>query len=95
MTGVPTCAIPICTAWLTHHLKNWMGETGFLHKASCKSGRRVPEGEMLFSKGKVVRKYVQDGKSMVAIEQVAHNQDDELSVIGGGTIILPTRQARP
>ena len=32
---------------------------------------------------------------MVDIEQVAHNQDDELSVIGGGTIILPTRQARP
>ena len=70
-------------------------DTGFLHKASCKIRRHNPEGDMLFIKGKVVRKYVQDGKSMVDIEQVAHNQDDELSVIGGGTIILPTRQARP
>ena len=86
---------PERTSWLTHHLTNWMGDTGFLHKASCKIRRHNPEGDMLFIKGKVVRKYVQDGKSMVDIEQVAHNQDDELSVIGGGTIILPTRQARP
>lgn len=82
---------PERTSWLTHHLTNWMGDTGFLHKANCKIRRHNPEGDMLFITGKVVRKFVQDGKHMVEIEQIAHNQDNELSVVGGGTVILPSR----
>ena len=82
---------PERTSWLTHHLTNWMGDTGFLHKANCKIRRHNPEGDMLVITGKVVRKFVQDGKHMVEIEQIAHNQDNELSVVGGGTVILPSR----
>ena len=37
---------------------------------------------MLFIKGKVTRKYVENGRHLVEIEQEAHNQDDELSVLG-------------
>lgn len=84
---------PERTSWLTHHLTNWMGDTGFLHKASCKIRRHNPEGDMVFISGKVVRKYQQDGKHLVDIEQIAHNQDNELSVVGSGTVILPSRGA--
>jgi hypothetical protein len=41
----------------------------------------------------VVRKFVEDGKHMVEIEQIAHNQDQELSVLGGGVVVLPSRGA--
>jgi len=82
---------PERTSWLTHHLTNWMGDTGFLHKASCKIRRHNPEGDMLFIKGKVTRKFVENGKHMVEIEQEAHNQDGELSVLGGGVVVLPSR----
>ena len=34
---------------------------------------------MLFIKGKVTRKFVENGRHLVEIEQEAHNQDDELS----------------
>jgi hypothetical protein len=46
---------------------------------------------MLFIKGRVKRKYVEDGKHLVEIEQEAHNQDDELSVLGSGVVELPSR----
>lgn len=78
-------------SWLTHHLTNWMGDDGFLRKASCKIRRHNPEGDMLFIDGKVTRKFQQDGRCLVEIEQSAHNQDGELSVLGSGVVELPSR----
>jgi len=82
---------PERTSWLTHHLTNWMGDDGFLRKAHCKIRRHNPEGDMLFIKGHVVRKFVENGRHLVEISQEAHNQDDELSVIGSGIVELPSR----
>ena len=82
---------PERTSWMTHQLTNWMGDTGFLHKSSCKIRRHNPEGDMLFIKGSVKRKFVENGKHMVEIEQEARNQDDELSVVGSGIVVLPSR----
>jgi len=82
---------PERTSWMTHQLTNWMGDTGFLHKSSCKIRRHNPEGDMLFIKGSVKRKFVENGKHMVEIAQEARNQDDELSVVGSGIVVLPSR----
>ena len=81
---------PERNSWLTHHLTNWMGDDGFLHKASCKIRRHNPEGDILFIKGRVKRKYIENGKHLVEIEQEARNQDDELSVLGSGIVELPS-----
>jgi acyl dehydratase len=78
-------------SWLTHHLTNWMGDDGFLRKASCKIRRHNSEGDMLFIDGKVTRKFQQDGRGLVEIEQAAHNQDGELSILGSGVVELPSR----
>jgi acyl dehydratase len=80
---------PERNSWLTHHLTNWIGDDGFLRKASCKIRRHNPAGDMLFIKGRVRRKFVEDGKHLVEVEQEAYNQDDELSVLGSGTVELP------
>ncbi len=82
---------PERSSWLTHHLTNWMGDDGFLRRAHCKIRRHNPAGDMLFIKGKVKRKFVEDGRALVEIEQEARNQDDELSVLGGGVVELPRR----
>jgi acyl dehydratase len=82
---------PERSSWLTHHLTNWMGDDGFLRRAHCKIRRHNPAGDMLFIKGKVKRKFVEDGRALVEIEQEARNQDDELSVLGGGIVELPRR----
>jgi hypothetical protein len=78
-------------SWLTHHMTNWMGDDGFLRKATCKIRRHNPEGDMLFIKGKVKRKFIEDGRHLVEIEQEARNQDDELSVLGTGIVELVSR----
>jgi len=82
---------PERSSWLTHHLTNWMGDDGFLRKANCKIRRHNPAGDMLFIKGKVKRKFVEEGRHLVEIEQEAHNQNDELSVLGTGVVELPSR----
>jgi acyl dehydratase len=82
---------PERNSWLTHHLTNWIGDDGFLRQASCKIRRHNPAGDMLFIKGRVKRKFIEDGKHLVEIEQEAHNQDDELSVLGSGVAALPSR----
>jgi len=78
-------------SWLTHHLTNWMGDDGFLRNAKCKIRRHNPEGDLLFIDGRVVRKYVEDGRHLVAIEQEAKNQDGEQSAVGTGIVELPSR----
>jgi len=78
-------------SWLTHHLTNWMGDDGFLRRAECKVRRHNPEGDLLFIKGRVARKFVENGRHLVEIAQEGRNQDDEQSVVGSGIVELPTR----
>jgi acyl dehydratase len=78
-------------SWLTHHLTNWMGDDGFLRRASCRIRRHNPVGDLLFIKGTVKRKFVESGRHLVEIEQEARNQDGELSILGGGVVELPKR----
>ena len=78
-------------SWLTHHMTNWMGDAGFLRRATCKIRRHNPEGDLLFISGKVVAKRIEAGRYLVDIEQQAVNQDGELSVLGTGTVELPSR----
>ncbi|MEP6607563.1 MAG: hypothetical protein ABJA83_02675 [Burkholderiaceae bacterium] len=79
-------------SWLTHQLTNWMGDDGFLRRATCNIRRRNPRGDMLFINGKVKRKFVEDGRHLIEIGQEAHNQDKELSVIGTCVVELPKRR---
>ncbi|HCU89258.1 MAG TPA: acyl dehydratase [Gammaproteobacteria bacterium] len=79
-------------SWLTHHLTNWCGDDGFLHSASCKIRRHNPSGDTLFIDGRVSEKYIdKQGQYCVRIEQEARNQDKELSALGNGVVVLPTR----
>jgi len=78
-------------SWLTHQLTNWMGDDGFLRRAECKVRRHNPEGDLLFIKGRVARKFVENGRHLVEIAQEGRNQDDEQSVVGSGIVELPTR----
>ena len=78
-------------SWMTHHLTNWMGDDGMLHRSSCEIRRHNPEGDTLFINGEVTRKFEQDSHHCVEIAQRAENQDDELSIHGSGVVRLPSR----
>ncbi|MCP5069799.1 MAG: acyl dehydratase [bacterium] len=80
-------------SWLIHHLTDWMGDAGFLRSAHCKIRRHNPVGDTVIIRGRVVRKFEQDGHACVEVEQRAENQNGELSVLGGGVIRLPSSGA--
>ena len=96
MVGVPGAYDygPERCSWLTHHLTNWMGDDGFLRRASCKIRRHNPEGDLLVFTAKVTGKSAEAGRHLVAIAQEARNQDGELSVLGTATVELPSRGDR-
>lgn len=78
-------------SWLTHHVTNWMGDEGWLRRATSKIRRHNPEGDTLFFDAKVTRTHTENGRHLVELEQEAKNQDGELSVVGTATVELPSR----
>lgn len=78
-------------SWLTHQITNWMGDDGFLRKAKSQVRRHNPEGDVVLIDGTVTRKFEEDGRYLVEIEQRAVNQDGELSAIGNAIVELPKK----
>ena len=78
-------------SWLTHHLTNWIGDDGFLRQSSCQLRRHNPDGDVVLIDGTVTRKYVENGKHLVAIKQNAMTHRNELSATGSAVVELPSR----
>ncbi|WP_317928907.1 MaoC family dehydratase N-terminal domain-containing protein [Halioxenophilus sp. WMMB6] len=78
-------------SWLTHHATNWMGDEGFLRKSKCEIRRHNPDGDVIFIEGEVTRKWVEDGKHLVEIKQIAKTHRDELSAQGYSVVELPSK----
>jgi acyl dehydratase len=81
-------------SWMTHHLTNWIGDDGFLHRSQTRIRRHNPEGDLLYINGEVSAKRECDNEyGEVEIKHTAHNQDNELSIEGTGVVWLPKRPA--
>ena len=78
-------------SWLTHHITNWIGDDGFLHKSSCQIRRHNPDGDVIFIDGEVTRKFEENGKKYVEIKQEAKTHRDELSAFGTAIAELPSK----
>ncbi|HTY53901.1 MAG TPA: MaoC family dehydratase N-terminal domain-containing protein [Candidatus Binataceae bacterium] len=79
-------------SWMSHHLTNWMGDSGFLRSLSVKIRRHNPVGDTIFIDGEVTRIFEENGAHYAEITQKAVNQDRELSVLATGVVRLPSRQ---
>ena len=82
-------------AWRFILLTNWMGDNGFLWKFSAQIRRFVMEGDTTWVKGKVIKKYVDDGKYCVDIDIQNVIQTGAVTVTGDATVILPSRTHGP
>ena len=82
---------PERNSWLTHHVTNWMGDDGFLNKHKCQIRRHNPDGDVIFIGGNVIRKYEDDGKKYVEIQQRAETHRGELSALGTAIVELPSK----
>lgn len=80
-------------SWLTHHITNWIGDDGFLHKHKSQIRRHNPDGDVIFIDGTVIRKFEENGKKYVEIQQRAETHRGELSALGTAVAELPSKGA--
>jgi acyl dehydratase len=77
-------------AFLGQLMTDWIGEKGTLRKLSCSyKGMNYP-GEVITLKGKVTKKYVEDGQHCVECSLWAENGRGEKTASGTAVVILPS-----
>ncbi|MFC1532006.1 MaoC family dehydratase N-terminal domain-containing protein [Thermodesulfobacteriota bacterium] len=81
--------------WMSHLLTNWLGDEGFLWKMRVELRGFNVVGDTTWFRGKVTRKYSEDGRYCVDIECWGENQRGEVTTPGTATAILPSRDHGP
>jgi acyl dehydratase len=79
-------------AWRNMVLTNWMGDDGFLWKSKAEVRGFNLEGDVTWCKGRVTKKYIQNGRYCVDINCWCENQRHEVTMPGEATVILPSRE---
>ena len=78
-------------AFLGQLVTDWIGEQGILRKLTCSyKGMNYP-GEAIICKGRVSKKYVEDGEHYVECSLWVENAKEEKTVTGMAVAIMPTR----
>jgi hypothetical protein len=75
-------------SWAGHMICNWMGDDGFLKKLHTRLYRYAPLGDTHWIKGKVTKKYVDEGKYLVDIDWEDKNQLGTKHAGGTATVQL-------
>ena len=83
---------PLRGAFLTQLLTCWIGVEGTLRKVSYANRGIAYANETLACKGKVTRKWVEDGQGCVECDIWVENQKGEQLTPGKATVILPRRK---
>ena len=78
-------------SFLGQLVTDWIGERGVLRKLSCSyKGMNYP-GEAIICKGKVSKKYVENGEHYVECSLWVENDKGEKTVTGMVVVIMPAR----
>jgi hypothetical protein len=79
--------------WHIQLLTNWMGDEGWVKRASAQYRRFVYLADVVRLKGQILRKYLDgDGEACVDVATTAINQRGEDVMPGAATIALPSRE---
>ncbi|MEW6033335.1 MAG: MaoC family dehydratase N-terminal domain-containing protein [Chloroflexota bacterium] len=79
--------------WLVNLLTNWVGDEGWVKKCYAEYRQFVYHSDVVWLKGKVVRKYVdEDGEHCVDIETHGINQRGDDTMPGEATVALPSKK---
>lgn len=78
-------------AALSRVLTDWIGDEGWLQNFEMPMRKMNHPGDTMTMKGKVVKKYMQDGQGYVECEVWAENQRVGVTTPGKAIVILPLR----
>jgi hypothetical protein len=80
---------------VSHAITNWMGDDGFVKKLTLHildANWIAYHGDMAWAKGKVAKKYVENGEHLVDLDIWSENQRGQLHTQGSATIKLLSRK---
>lgn len=81
-------------AYLGNLMTNWIGDLGVLKKLTCNyRGMDLP-CSVLTCKGKVTKKYNQDGENLVECDIWLENDKGETTTPGSAVVALPLRRKK-
>ncbi len=78
-------------AALVRIITDWMGDEGFLKRFYFEMRRQQRPGDEMACRGRVTRKYVEDGRCYVECEVWAENERDGVTTPGRALVALPSR----
>jgi acyl dehydratase len=78
--------------WLIQMLTDWIGDDGNIKKINCRYlGMDLP-GDTVTCKGKITKKYIQDGDHCVECDIWLGNQREDKTTAGSAIITLPSNE---
>lgn len=80
-------------AGVQHLICNWAGDDGFLKKMSCQARRIMLVGDTSWIRGKVIKKYIQDGEHLIDLEINCTSQRNITHMLATATVRLVSREA--
>jgi long-chain acyl-CoA synthetase len=78
-------------SWLGNLMTDWIGDDGFLNRLNVQVRRHNIIGDLTVCRGRVLRKFVEDGQHRVEVRIEGVNQNDEVTCGGTATATLPSR----
>ena len=93
--GLPNVIVhgALTLSFLGQLLTDWIGEKGAVRQFGASFRGMLFPGEDLVCRGKVIRKYIQDGERCVECEIWAENPRGEIATPGTAVVVLPGRAA--
>lgn len=81
-------------AFLGQLMTNFAGELGWLRKLAVQYRGMDQPGSNVVARGRVVKKYVEDGRQMVDCEIWLENAKGEKTTPGSAVVMLPSRSPK-
>ena len=78
-------------AFLGQLVTDWIGEGGTLRRLACQYRGMDEPGKPLYCKGRVSRKYMDDGRYLVDCDIWLENSEGQTTTPGSATVELPSR----
>ncbi len=80
-------------AYIANAITDWAGDEGWIKKIAIEYRRMDTVNTTITAKGRVTKKYEQDGQHLVELEVWVENEQGEVTTPGSAVVSLPSRRA--
>ena len=78
-------------AYIANAITDWAGDEGWITKVSVEYRKMDTVNSTITAKGKVTKKFQQDGKNLVELEIWVENEQGEVTTPASAVLALPSR----